>query len=135
MNVQVCTILVGCHDRALDVPSWLKSIPRPCGFQPTNFSPMKKNEAGGACLVCLVPTYLAKLALLASISLEQAGPPGPGDLDFRFPLLQNCRCNPRVFQSAKSFGLLFSSSAARAPSPSSISWKKRMQNNDLGLVF
>ena len=45
------------------------------------------------------------------------------------------RCNPRVFQSAKSFGLLFSSSAARAPSPSSISWKNRMQNNDLGLVL
>ena len=49
MNVQVCTILVGCHDRALDVPSWLKPEINPKtmrAFQPTNFSPKEKIMAG-----------------------------------------------------------------------------------------
>lgn len=139
MNVQVCTILVGCHDRAFDVPSWLKPEINPKtmrAFQPTNDTHEKheKTVAGLAWSAWSPLTWPSWLTWLR-FPWRLQGPPGTGDLDFRFPLLQNCRCNPRVFQSAKSFGLLFSSSAARAPSPSSISWKNRMQNNDLGLVL
>ena len=80
------------------------------------------------CLVCLVPTYLAKLAHLVWISLEQLPQDRLEDKDHPGPRVIWRHCLlfllPRIFQSAKSLGLLFSSSAARAPSPSSISFEQ-----------
>ena len=126
------------------MPSWLKSEINPQGFpdflstqplRPFNqqiFHPKKKLRQAGLAWSAWSP--LTGPSWLTWLRFPWSNR-SPGELDFRISAIAVVPLRTRVFQSAKSLGLLFSSSAARAPSPSSISWKNRMQNNDLGLVL